>query len=93
MRVPLKSLNAICANVSDETLYDLFIEQKFCTADFLLWIWKNRKKRDSAELLQLLNVDNVSRGAFRRTTCRKRGGRRCASCARFSSITRISSSS
>lgn len=61
MRVPLKSLNAICANVSDETLYDLFIEQKFCTADFLLWIWKNRKKRDSAELLQLLNVDNVSR--------------------------------
>lgn len=61
MRFPLKSLNSICANVSDETLYDLFIEQKFCTPDFLLWIWKNRKKRESAELMQLLNVDAVSR--------------------------------
>jgi len=61
MRFPLKSLNAICANVSDEALYDLFIEQKFCTPDLLLWIWKNRKKRESAELMQLLNVDAVSR--------------------------------
>ncbi|MBS1370647.1 MAG: hypothetical protein HPZ91_11900 [Lentisphaeria bacterium] len=61
MRVPLKSLNAICATVADEVLYDLFIEQKYCTSDFLLWIWKNRRKRESTELLQLLNVDNVSR--------------------------------
>lgn len=61
MRFPLKSLNAICANISDEALYDLFIEQKFCTPDFLLWIWKNRKKRESAELMQVLNVDAVSR--------------------------------
>ncbi len=61
MRVPLKSLNAICANILDETLYDLYHEQKSCTSDFLLWIWKNRKKRDNAELMQLLNVDNVMR--------------------------------
>lgn len=61
MLAPLKSLNAICAHVSDETLHDLFIEQRSCTADFLLWIWKNRKKRDSAELLTMINVDNVSR--------------------------------
>lgn len=61
MRVPLKSLNAICAAVADEVLYDLFIEQKSCTSDFLLWVWKNRKKRESTELPQLLNVDNVSR--------------------------------
>ncbi|MPM40966.1 Transcription elongation factor GreA [bioreactor metagenome] len=61
MRVPLKSLNAICADILDETLYDLFREQKYCTSDFLLWIWKNRKKRDCTELLQLVNVDNVLR--------------------------------
>ncbi|MDR0932932.1 MAG: GreA/GreB family elongation factor [Victivallales bacterium] len=61
MRVPLKALNALCAAVSDDALYELFIEQKSCTADFLLWIWKNRKKRDNPELVGLLNVDNVSR--------------------------------
>jgi transcription elongation GreA/GreB family factor len=32
-----------------------------CGADLLLWIWKNRKKRSDAELLQLVNLDNVSR--------------------------------
>ena len=61
MRFPLKSLNAICADIPEEILYDLFIEQKFCTPDFLLWIWKNRKKHENSELMLLLNVDTVSR--------------------------------
>ena len=60
MRLPLKSLTPICSRISDELLYDLYCEYKSCSADLLLWIWKNRKKRD-AELLQLVNVENVTR--------------------------------
>ena len=61
MRLPLKSLNSVCNAVSDEMLYDFFREHKICSADFLLWIWKNRKKRPSEELLELINVENIVR--------------------------------
>lgn len=61
MRIPLKALNAVCASISEEMLYDFYCEHKTCSADFLLWIWKNRKKRPSEELLELVNVENVSR--------------------------------
>ncbi len=60
MRLPLKSLNSVLASVGDETLYDIFCEHKVCSADLMLWIWKNRKKRGE-ELISLVNVDNVSK--------------------------------
>lgn len=60
MRLPLKSLNSVLAPVGDELLYDIFYDHKLCSADLLLWAWKNRKKR-SEELLKLVNVDNVAR--------------------------------
>ncbi len=59
-RLPLKSLTPLCARITDELLYDFSCEHKNCSADLLLWIWKNRKKRD-AELLRLVTVENVSR--------------------------------
>lgn len=61
MRIPLKALNALCASISNSMLYELCCENKGCSADFLLWIWKNRKKRPSEELLKLVNVENVVR--------------------------------
>lgn len=61
MRLPLKSLNSVCAGVSEELLFDCCCEHKVCSADLLLWIWKNRKKRPSEELLGLINVENTAR--------------------------------
>lgn len=59
--LPLKALNALGTMVTDEMLYDMVCECKVLSADILLWIWKNRKKRNSDELLSLLSVENVCR--------------------------------
>ena len=61
MRLPLKALNSICEKISDEELYDTVCATKACGADLLLWIWKNRRKRPSEELLALVNLENVVR--------------------------------
>ena len=61
LRLPLKALNAIGGKVSDEMLYDVVCESKTLSSDILLWIWKNRKKRYSEELISLLTVENVCR--------------------------------
>ena len=60
IKLPLKALNCICSHISDEAICDMARSHR-CSADLLLWIWKNRKKRSDAELLQLINLDNVSR--------------------------------
>ena len=60
-RLPLKALNGAAQIVSDEVLIDTVRDYKGCSADLLLWIWKNRKKRSSEELLSLLNLENVTR--------------------------------
>ncbi len=60
IKLPLKALNCLCAHISDEAICDMANSHR-CSADLLLWIWKNRKKRSDAELLQLVNLDNVSR--------------------------------
>lgn len=60
IKLPLKALNCICPHISDEAICDMARSHR-CSADLLLWIWKNRKKRSDAELLQLINLDNVSR--------------------------------
>lgn len=59
-KLPLKALNCLCSHISDEAICDM-VRSRRCGADLLLWIWKNRKKRSDAELLQLVNLDNVSR--------------------------------
>ena len=60
LRLPLKSLTSLCGRLTDELLCDFCCEHKSCSADLLLWIWKNRKKCDP-ELLLLVNVENVAR--------------------------------
>ena len=60
IKLPLKALNCLCSHISDEAICDMARSHR-CSADLLLWIWKNRKKRSDAELLQLVNLDNVSR--------------------------------
>ena len=61
LKVPLKALNCVCVHISDEALCDMMASSRNCSADLLLWIWKNRKKRADEELLQLVNFDNISR--------------------------------
>ncbi|MBR7105295.1 MAG: GreA/GreB family elongation factor [Lentisphaeria bacterium] len=61
LRVPLKALNAMGTLVSDEMIYDMIRDNKMLSADMLLWIWKNRKKRPGDELLSLVIVENVCR--------------------------------
>ena len=61
LKLPLKALNTLCPHISDEALCDMITSRRSCGADLLLWIWKNRKKRNNPELLELVNLDNVSR--------------------------------
>ena len=61
LSLPNKALNALGTMVSDEMIYDIVCERKTLSADLLLWIWKNRKKRNSDELLSLVTVENVCR--------------------------------
>lgn len=61
LKLPLKALNNLCPHISDEALHDMFAARRSCGADVLLWIWKNRKKRNNPELLELVNLDNVAR--------------------------------
>jgi transcription elongation GreA/GreB family factor len=61
LKLPLKALNTLCPHISDEALCDMLVSRRNCGADVLLWIWKNRKKRNNPELLELVNLDNVSR--------------------------------
>ena len=61
VKLPLKAINCIGPHISNEVLCDELLSQRGCGADLLLWIWKNRKKRHDAELLALVNLDNVSR--------------------------------
>ena len=59
--LPLKALNAIGPMVSEEMIFDMICDCKVFSCDVLLWIWKNRKKRNSEELITLLTVENVCR--------------------------------
>ena len=61
LKLPLKALNKLCSYVSDKALCDVLASKRLCGADLLLWIWKNRKKRNNPELLRLVNLDNAVR--------------------------------
>ena len=61
LKLPLKALNCIGPHISNELICSALGSQRGCSADLLLWIWKNRKKRHDANLMALVNLDNVSR--------------------------------
>ncbi len=60
LRLPLKSLNSVCAKVPAEMLRSALGEARSCGCDMLLWIWKNSKKC-GADMLALVNIENVIR--------------------------------
>ena len=60
VRLPLKALNAVIGELTDDLILDYFHDLRNCGADLMLWVWKNRKKH-SEELLQLLGFDSVIR--------------------------------
>lgn len=61
MVLPLKALNSVCALLDADQLCYTASKQQRCSSDLLLWIWKNRKKHKNADLLALVNIENVCR--------------------------------
>ena len=57
-RLPLKALNAVCAEIPQATLVEILRGADNCSCDLLLWVWKNRKKLPE-DVCRLVNVDNV----------------------------------
>ena len=57
-RLPLKALNAVCAQIPEETLVEILRSADNCSCDLLLWVWKNRKKLPD-DVRKLVNVDHV----------------------------------
>lgn len=61
VRLPLRSLNVLCEQLSDAALQEVFKTPGAGSgSDLLLWVWKNRKKR-SAPFLGLVNIQTVIR--------------------------------
>jgi len=58
--LPLKALNGFGTLIDGATLAGVIEKQHCCSADILCWIWKNRKKAP-AELVTLVNIENVVR--------------------------------
>jgi len=60
MRLPLKSLNAVCAEIDPAQLDKALAATALSGADILLWVWKNHKKLHlSPEVTDQVNVENV----------------------------------
>jgi len=60
MRLPLKALNAVCAEIEPAALDRALAAAAVSGSDMLLWIWKNRKKIQlSPEVIRQVNVINV----------------------------------
>ena len=61
MKLPLKALNCFVPNLDAGVLWDTVCRYRNCGADILVWVWKNRKKLPDRELLDLVNIENVTR--------------------------------
>ena len=61
MKLPLKALNCFVPNLDGGVLLDTVYKYRNCGADILMWVWKNRKKLPDRELLDLVNIENVTR--------------------------------
>ena len=61
MKLPLKALNFFAPNLDGGVLLDTVCRYRNCGADIMMWVWKNRKKLPDDELLELVNIENVTR--------------------------------
>lgn len=61
MKLPLKALNSFVPHLDGGVLLDTVCKYRNCGADILMWVWKNRRKLPDRELLDLVNIENVTR--------------------------------
>jgi len=61
MKLPLKALNCFAPHLDAGVLLDTVCRYRNCGADIMMWVWKNRKKLPDIELLDLINIENVTR--------------------------------
>ena len=61
MKLPLKALNFFAPGLDSGVLLDTVCRYRNCGADIMMWVWKNRKKLPDAELIDLINIENVTR--------------------------------
>ena len=61
MKLPLKALNFFVPNLDGGVLLDTVCRYRNCGADIMMWVWKNRKKLPDNELLDMVNIENVTR--------------------------------
>ena len=61
MKLPLKALNFFVPNLNGGVLLETVCRYRNCGADIMMWVWKNRKKLPDNELLDLVNIENVTR--------------------------------
>ena len=61
MKLPLKALNCFAPHLNAGVLLDTVCRYRNCGADIMVWVWKNRKKLPDRELLDLVNIENVTR--------------------------------
>ena len=61
MKLPLKALNFFVPKFDGGVLLDTVCRYRNCGADIMMWVWKNRKKLPDDELLDLINIENVTR--------------------------------
>ncbi len=60
VNLPQRALTPFCEGIDQEILSDTFRTVRFAGGDFMLWLWKNRKKMP-ADLLTVVNIENVVR--------------------------------
>ena len=61
MKLPLKALNTFVPLMPGGALLETVCSYRNCGADIMMWVWKNRKKLPNPELIDLINIENVTR--------------------------------
>ena len=61
MKLPLKALNTFVPLMPKGALLETVCSYRNCGADIMMWVWKNRKKLPDRELIDLVNIENVTR--------------------------------
>ena len=61
MKLPLKALNTFVPQMPGGALLETVCSYRNCGADIMIWVWKNRKKLPDRELIDLINIENVTR--------------------------------
>ncbi len=61
MKLPLKALNYFVPTLESGVLLEAVCRYRNCSADIMMWVWKNRRKLPDPELMELINIENVTR--------------------------------